>query len=97
LLKRKGEHSLLRAIYIVLGMHDDLFTTMFLGDRRTNLEKRTGEKLRQNKEIVDLVLHKLFQWFGSSVGLCEINKLVEILNDWPNEPRYKRDTASSFE
>ncbi|MBP6856088.1 MAG: hypothetical protein KBC42_02910 [Candidatus Pacebacteria bacterium] len=84
LLKRKGSDNLMTTIYSILAMNEpfpDPFPT-----ERTEIEKEWGKKFRENHEIVDRVVHTLFQWFGTNVGWAELMKFAEILREWPNEP-----------
>lgn len=42
-------------------------------------EKETVRFLRKNEKMVDAVMHSIFQWFGSPVGLEHITSLSKFL------------------
>lgn len=84
LLKRKGDDSLINTVYSVLCMYESFPNP--IPKNCTELEKEWGKKFRENREIVDRVVHTLFQWFGTNVGWAELMLFAEVMKEWPNEP-----------
>lgn len=85
LLKDRGNGSLMKTLYTILAMRNEVI----LPRQNTSFEEQWGAIFRENKEIVDRVLHTVFQWFGTNVGWAELQKIAEVMKDWPNEPSEK--------
>ncbi len=68
--------------------------------------KEGARLLKKNKEVVEICLHTLFQWFGTGVGKAYLKQLSDLINDdelmsqcyneWPKKGIFCPNCQKSF-